>query len=54
MASLGIAPEERVLAGEGIAEDAVHSVMVNGHRGTFETRLRGGDRLGLFPPVGGG
>ena len=43
-----------VLAEEGLAEQAVHIVMVNGHRATFGTELRDGDRLGLFPPVGGG
>ena len=44
----------RVLAEEGVAEDAVHIIMVNGHRATLGTELRDGDRLGLFPPVGGG
>lgn len=44
----------RVLAAEAVAEGAVHIIMVNGHRASFETELREGDRLGLFPPVGGG
>ena len=44
----------RVLADEGVAEDAVHIVMVNGKKAAFGTELRDGDRLGVFPPVGGG
>ena len=44
----------RVLADEGVAEETVHIVMINGKKATFRTELRDGDRLGLFPPVGGG
>lgn len=44
----------RVIADQGVAEDAVHIIMVNGRRATLGTELGDGDRLGLFPPVGGG
>jgi molybdopterin converting factor small subunit len=34
--------------------DEVHMIMVNGISVTFEQVLSEGDRVGLFPPVGGG
>lgn len=33
---------------------SVKLVFVNGIRGTTDTVLSDGDRIGLFPPVGGG
>jgi molybdopterin synthase sulfur carrier subunit len=29
-------------------------IFINGIRGGLETRLKGGERVGIFPPVGGG
>jgi molybdopterin synthase sulfur carrier subunit len=44
----------RVVFDEGLAEGEIHIVMVNGTHGTLDSELKDGDRLGLFPPVGGG
>lgn len=38
----------------GIPEDAVRLIFVDGLRGELSSILRGGERLGLFPAVGGG
>ena len=38
----------------GIDAPEVHILMVNGVIGRLDQVLVGGDRLGLFPPVGGG
>ncbi|MDP3012874.1 MAG: MoaD/ThiS family protein [Candidatus Subteraquimicrobiales bacterium] len=38
----------------GILHKHVRIVMVNGKRAELEQVLRDGDRVGLFPPVGGG
>jgi sulfur carrier protein ThiS len=38
----------------GIDADDVHVLMVNGVISRLDQVLVGGDRLGLFPPVGGG
>ena len=38
----------------GIAPDQIKLLFVNGRRAGPETVLEHGDRLGLFPPVGGG
>jgi molybdopterin synthase sulfur carrier subunit len=43
-----------VLAHEAVPEAAVHIIMVNGMHGGLDSPLRDGDRLGVFPPVGGG
>lgn len=43
-----------VVEGEGIRAGDIHIIMVNGTHGTLDTELKDGDRLGLFPPVGGG
>lgn len=37
-----------------VAPDEVHLIMANGVNVDFEYVLREGDRIGLFPPVGGG
>ena len=38
----------------GIQLDDVKIIMVNGVHAGWDTILRGGERIGLFPPVGGG
>ena len=43
-----------VVAGAGIAPEAVYIVMVNNDRADLDTALADGDRLGLFPAVSGG
>ncbi len=37
-----------------IPEDQVKLIFVNGRRRDLSWRLEQGDRVGLFPPVGGG
>jgi len=44
----------RVVEGEGLDLSEVHIVMINGLHGTIDSELSDGDRVGLFPPVGGG
>jgi len=34
--------------------DKVKLIFINGVRGSLSTALQHGDRVGLFPPVGGG
>ena len=34
--------------------DSVKLIFINGVHAEFDTTLKDGDRLGLFPPVGGG
>lgn len=43
-----------VMQALGIAADDVKIVFINGIHATPETVLQSGDRLGLFPAVGGG
>lgn len=43
-----------VIAGLGIDPSEVHLLMVNGVNSPAERVLAEGDRLGLFPAVGGG
>ena len=43
-----------VIASVGVNADEVHIVMVNGVSSPPDQVLAEGDRLGLFPPVGGG
>jgi len=43
-----------VVLAEGLGEDEVHIVMINGSHGGLDSELHDGDRVGLFPPVGGG
>ena len=31
-----------------------HLIFINGVKGSLETRLKGGERVGIFPPVAGG
>lgn len=37
-----------------IPEDKIKIVMVNGKSASLEYELKGDERVGLFPPVGGG
>ncbi|ACX52140.1 thiamineS protein [Ammonifex degensii KC4] len=43
-----------LLAHLGIPPSQVFSVLVNGRHVFLETPLREGDRVALFPPLGGG
>jgi molybdopterin converting factor small subunit len=43
-----------IVEAAGLESSEVHIVMINGLHGTIESELGDGDRLGLFPPVGGG
>lgn len=38
----------------GVPEDEVKLIFVNGRKGDLTTTLQGGERVGIFPPVGGG
>ncbi|MBW1866169.1 MAG: MoaD/ThiS family protein [Deltaproteobacteria bacterium] len=37
-----------------IPRDQVKLIFINGVRGIFSSPLQEGDRVGIFPPVGGG
>ena len=43
-----------IVEAEGLKPGEVRIIMINGLHGTMESELADGDRLGLFPPVGGG
>lgn len=43
-----------VVDGEGLRRSDIHIIMINGKHGSLESELADGDRVGLFPPVGGG
>ena len=43
-----------LIARLGIDSEQVQIVMLNGLQASPESRLQSGDRLGLFPAVGGG
>ena len=43
-----------VLRALGISAEEVAIIFVNGAHATETTELQDGDRVGLFPPVGGG
>ncbi len=45
---------EDLMADLGIPGDLVKLIFVNGKRENRDCLLRQGDRVGLFPPVGGG
>ncbi|MDH3566113.1 MAG: MoaD/ThiS family protein [Desulfobacteraceae bacterium] len=38
----------------GVPEDDVRLIFINGIKGCLTSTLKDGDRLGIFPPVGGG
>ena len=37
-----------------LPEDKVKLIFINGVKAELTTVLKGGDRIGIFPPVGGG
>ena len=43
-----------LMAELSIPEYEVNLVFIDGKRGNIESVLKGGERLGLFPPLGGG
>lgn len=45
---------EAVLSSLHMNPGEVHMIMVNGILSTMEDKLKENDRVGLFPPVGGG
>ncbi len=45
---------EELIADLGIPEGLVKLIFINGKREKSKYQLKNGDRLGLFPPVGGG
>lgn len=45
---------EQIIAGLGIPEGSVRLVFVNGVCAALDAVVREGDRVGLFPAVGGG
>jgi hypothetical protein len=48
------APVRELLAQLGIPEYEVNLVFINGMKGNLDSSLNGGERVGLFPPLGGG
>ena len=56
-AMITMAPGKTVrdlITGLGIPENTVKLIFINGVHGKTDTVLNHGDRVGLFPPVGGG
>lgn len=45
---------QELITGLGIPENTVKLIFINGVHGKKDTVLKDGDRVGLFPPVGGG
>lgn len=43
-----------LLAQLNIPQDEIKLVFVNGLKADLETRLHGGERVGIFPAIGGG
>jgi hypothetical protein len=43
-----------LMAELNIPEYEVNLVFIDGAKGNLNTTLKGGERLGLFPPLGGG
>lgn len=38
----------------GVPEDEVKLIFIDGKKGNLTRTLQGGERVGIFPPVGGG
>ena len=38
----------------GIPEEKAKLIFINGVKGNLESSLSGGEKVGIFPPVGGG
>jgi len=47
-------PVSQVIAALGLPPEEVTLILVDGQRRSPEFLLSGGERLGLFPPIGGG
>ncbi len=47
-------PVARIISRLGLPPERVTLIMVNGVRQQPDFPLQGGERLGLFPPIGGG
>jgi sulfur-carrier protein len=47
-------PVSRIISRLGLPPEEVTLIMVNGVRQQPDFPLQGGERLGLFPPIGGG
>lgn len=45
---------EALMTRLGVPLDDVKLIFVNGVKGEMSSVLRGGERVGIFPPVGGG
>lgn len=45
---------EKLIRELGIPDELVKLIFINGKRQDISYRLKQGDRVGLFPPVGGG
>lgn len=43
-----------ILAAIGLPAEKAKLIFVNGTKGDLDTVLKGGERVGLFPPVAGG
>ncbi len=43
-----------LIAGLGIPEKEAKLIFIDGVRATFDSTLKGDERVGIFPPVGGG
>ncbi len=38
----------------GVSEDDIKLIFIDGKKGDLSSSLHGGERVGIFPPVGGG
>lgn len=45
---------EKILKDEGISKKIAKIIMINGRRQDIDFVLKDGDRVAIFPPVGGG
>ena len=45
---------EDLLTTLGVSIDEVKLIFINGVKGEMKSILKNGDRIGVFPPVGGG
>ncbi|GAG55786.1 unnamed protein product [marine sediment metagenome] len=45
---------EKILKDEGISKKITKIIMINGRRQDIDFVLKDGDRVAIFPPVGGG
>ena len=43
-----------VIRALSVPEEDAKLIFINGRKAEFDTPLKSGDRLGIFPPVGGG